>query len=126
MKNMDFKIFCLGNEFIKEDSLAKKVGEELGDKFDVFMIKDSFQLMEGLSGKFAKEGEEIIVLDVVENLNNVRLLDVEDLRVDSILSAHDFDAGFVLKLLRGRNIKIIGIPQSGDFYEIVRQVKKTL
>ena len=97
------KIVCLGNEFIEEDCFAKKVGEILkkgfsskdgSAGFDVVNIKDSFELMGIISS-----GDDFVILDVVEGLDEVRILKVEGLRVDAIMSAHDFDAGFVLGLL---------------------------
>ncbi|MBR9706395.1 hypothetical protein GOV14_05145 [Candidatus Pacearchaeota archaeon] len=115
------KIICLGNEFIKEDSLAKKIGETLGGVFDVFMINDSFQLMEVMQNS---EDEKIFVLDVVSGLNEVKLLNINDLRQDSIFSAHDFDAGFVLKLLGNSDlVKILGIPIEGDMNKIRKSVE---
>ncbi len=101
-------IVCLGNEFMEGDSLAKEVGVLLKEDFDIINIRDSFQLMELLN-----EREDIVLLDVVEGLTNVRELSVEEVRVDSILSAHDFDAGYVLKLV-GSRVKIIGISSEGD------------
>jgi len=109
------KILCLGNEFIKEDSLAKKIASELNE-FDFINIKDSFQLIE----YFNKHNqEEIIILDVVEDILNVRELSIEDLKLNSILSAHDFDASFFIQLLEPK-IRIIGIPQEGDI-EIIKE-----
>jgi len=110
------KIICLGNEFIEGDSFAKSVGKKLRDDFKVINIKDSFQLMGILNG----EGD-FVLLDVVEGLEKVCFIKVEDLRSDAILSAHDFDAGYVLKLL-GEDVKIIGIPMSGDLGSVREKV----
>jgi len=112
------KILCLGNEFIEEDSLAKKVGESLKNDFEVVNIKDSFQLMSLLN----ECEEEIIILDVVKNLSEVKVIGINELRNDSILSAHDFDAGYVLKLI-GKEIKLIGIPMQGDEEEILEKIR---
>ena len=112
------KLICLGNEFIEEDSLAKKIGELLREDFDVVNIKDSFQLMEIISGN-----GDFVLLDVVEEADGVRRLRIEDLRVDSIMSAHDFDAGQVLKLL-DVEVRIIGIPMKGDLKSIGKGVLK--
>ncbi len=103
------KILCLGNEFIEEDSFAKEIGKELAKKgFNAVDIKDSFQLMEEL-----RKENEVVILDVVKDLQDVKLIDVNDLEKNKIISAHDFDAGFVLKLFDGKNIRIIGIPMKG-------------
>ncbi|MFH1521857.1 MAG: hypothetical protein ABIF18_02770 [archaeon] len=114
------KILSLGNEFIAEDSFAKKISDSLPDDFDIINIKDSFQLMEILN-----EVENPIILDVVKGLEKVRLISIDDLRNDSILSAHDFDAGYVLKLI-GKECKIIGIPPEGNFDEIRKEVLEIL
>lgn len=126
------RIVCLGNEFIEGDSLAKKVGEELvKEGFDVLNIKDSFELMGILAsqGEAVSDGrkadDEIIILDVVEGLDEVREIGVEDLRVDSIVSAHDFDAGFVLRLL-GERVGIIGMPRDGDAGGVLEKVLKII
>ena len=118
------KILCLGNEFIKRDSLAKKIGWKLKEREDleIINIKDSFQLMDILRERDKeKGGNDFIILDVVKGLNEVKELGIDDLRQDSILTAHDFDAGYVLKLL-GVKIKIIGIPMYGDEDKILREV----
>lgn len=111
------RILCLGNEFVEEDSLAKEIGNLLGKKgYDVVNIKDSFELMSLLNSE-----NDFIILDVVQGLKKVKEISVEDLRQDNILSAHDFDAGYVLKLIN-KEVRIIGIPQSGDVEEIMEEV----
>ena len=114
------KIISLGNEFIKNDSLAKKVGELLKKDYEVIALKDSFQLMGIIS-----EGREIVILDVVEGFKEVGLIKVSELRNDTILSAHDFDASYVLSL-SGKDIKIIGIPMEGEVEEILLKVRKLI
>lgn len=127
------KILCLGNEFIKEDSFAKSVGSLLErEGFEIVNIKDSFELLNYLPAHPPTEGKEgIVILDVVSGINQVKELNVDDLKVGSITTAHDFDAGFFLKLLSdggesGKNIKIIGIPMKGDVERISGEVKELL
>ncbi len=110
------KILSLGNEFIAEDSFAKKVCNGM----DIINVKDSFELMDLLRG-----GDEIIIIDVVKGLNHVALIRKEDLRQDSILSAHDFDAGFLIELI-DPNVRIIGVPENGDLNKIREEVQSTL
>ncbi len=122
MKN---RVLCLGNEFIEEDSFAKKVGERLSkelEESEFIDIKDSFELLNYLQ----EDNESIFILDVVENLDEVRLLEIEDLKESKIMSAHDFDASFFLKLIgKNKKIKIIGIPMKGDV-EKVKEIVKSL
>jgi len=110
------KLITLGNEFIEEDSLAKKVGALLKNDFEIINIKDSFQLMTILN-----ETQNPIILDVVQNLQEPKIIPVENLRNDSILSAHDFDAGYAIKLVN-KPVKIIGIPTQGNPNEIKQKV----
>jgi hydrogenase maturation protease len=126
MKNIQkIKVLCLGNEFIKEDSFALKIAEELSkeiDNFEFIKIKDSFELV-----NYLQEGDRIIILDVVEGLKESREIGVEDLKDSKIMTAHDFDAGFFLKLIADKkNIKIIGIPMEGDINKIKEKVKEFL
>ncbi len=114
------KIVCLGNEFLKEDCFAKEVGILLEDYYDVINIKDSFELVSIVSS-----GEDFIILDVAQGLEEVVILKLDDLRGDSIVSAHDLDAGFVLKLL-DVDIDIIGIPMSGDAEQIKGEVLRII
>ena len=110
------KIVCLGNEFVEEDCFAKEVGEMLKGDFEVVNVRDSFELMGIISevgGRRSEVGEGFVILDVVEGLSEVVRLKVEDLRADGIVSAHDFDAVYVLKLMDA-DVRIIGIPMSGD------------
>ncbi len=109
------KIIVLGNEFIEEDSLAKKI---FSDREKVIFVNDSFQLMEEVKGE-----DEIVIIDVVSNLKEMKVIGIDDLASGSILSAHDFDAGMVLKLLKP-DVKIIGIPIGMDEKEAREKVKE--
>ncbi|MFH1308014.1 MAG: hypothetical protein ABIH72_04135 [archaeon] len=113
------KILCLGNEFVKEDSLAKEVAGELAE-YNIIMIKDSFQLIEYLNSQ-----EKIVILDVVENLKEVREISLNDLQESKISTAHDLDASFILQLI-GLGVRIIGIPQYGDKEMIKKDIKEKL
>lgn len=114
------KVVCLGNEFIEGDSLAKEVGVLLAGDYEIVNVRDSFELMGIVSS-----GIEFVVLDVVLGLKEVRRIDVQDLRVDSIASAHDFDAAYVLKLMNAE-AQIIGMPMEGDAEEVVVKVRKLI
>ncbi len=111
------KILALGNEFIVEDSFAKKIGNSLRQDFDIIPINDSFQLMEILNNP----NEDFVLIDVVNNLKQVCEIKLNDLQTNSILSAHDFDATYILKLLN-KKVKIIGIPMTGNLKQIKQKV----
>ncbi len=117
------KILCLGNEFIKEDSLAKEIGKELAKEvYGIINIKDSFQLISELNNN----PDEIIILDVAEGIKEVKLLKIEDLSDNNIITSHDIDAQFILKLFKNKNISIIGISMNGEVMSIKKNVKTLL
>ena len=99
------KILVLGNEFIEEDSFAKNISNFLKKDHKIIKINDSFQLLEELQ----KSSKKIII--VVKNLEELKILKIEDLKHNNILSAHDLDASFFLQLLNP-SVKIIGLPQN--------------
>ena len=119
------KVLCFGNLFIKEDNLAVEIGKKLHVKGVNFEIcKDVDPLLE-------QDSEEVIILDVVKGLDAPRLFDnLDDFDVRRMFSLHDFDVGFVLRLLqevgRIKKVRIIGIPQQGNKKLIKEQVKKLL
>jgi Ni,Fe-hydrogenase maturation factor len=119
------KILALGNEFIKEDSFAKELSKliNISGKNKIINIKDSFQFLEEIQSK-----EKFIILDVVQNLKQVKLLQISDLDNNSILSAHDMDASFFLQLLKP-NVRIIGLPQNPkkeEISKIISDVEKLI
>jgi Ni,Fe-hydrogenase maturation factor len=121
MKN---KILCLGNEFIEEDSFALKVAGELTTELpniQFLNVKDSFQLME-----FLNVYDNVTVLDVVSGLKDVKIIGIDELSENKIMTAHDFDAGFVMRLFENKSLKIIGIPMKGNIVNIKENVKKLI
>ncbi len=119
------KILVLGNEFIEEDSFAKEIAKSLSEQHKIIDIKDSFQFLDEIQNKEPENSKEIIIIDVVQNLKEVKLLKIEDLSENKILSAHDMDASFFLQLLNP-DVKIIGIPQKGDKERILKEIKEKL
>ncbi|MFZ5954886.1 MAG: hypothetical protein ACOYT4_00510 [Nanoarchaeota archaeon] len=114
------KILCLGNEFIEQDSSAKKIGEELADLgYEVILIQDSFELILHLKEK------DIIILDVAENLNHVQELKIDELKDNPTLTAHDFDAQFILKLLNA-DVRIVGVPCGCNTNEAIKEINYLL
>ena len=117
------KILIFGNPHLKEDNLAIKVCEYIKQqmpeqRLEFIEIKDTFQLLN-------ENLENSIVIDVVQNLEKVQIINPEQLKNSSIQTAHDFDAGFFIKLTKQKP-RIIGIPQQGDVREIAEGVKLIL
>lgn len=112
------KVYCFGNEFIKQDSLAKKLADEIKIK-DVELVKcDS---LEGING-------DIVILDVVKGIKDVTIIyGMDKIKEFHPISAHDFDIGTELKLRKAvgeiGKVIIIGIPMKGNKEEIKEKVK---
>lgn len=117
------KIYCFGNEFLENDSLAKNIVDSI-DIEDVEFIKcddPSEILLE----------EEIIILDVAEGIEDVMLIeDIDQLKNSSITSLHDFDLSFFLKLMKRidqlKKVKIIAIPMKGDVKDKIENMIRSL
>ena len=114
------KVLCFGNEFVEEDSLAKKLADELKIDGVEFIKCDS---LEGIKG-------DIVILDVVKGLNEVRMIPLEKIKDFHPVSMHDFDLGTELKLRKAvkeiGNVKIIGIPMQGDLENIKQGIIKLI
>jgi len=118
------KILVLGNEFIQEDSFAKEIAKELAQNHEIVNIKDSFQFLDEIQNK----SDELTIIDVVQNLQEVKILKINDLSENKILSAHDMDASFFLQLLNP-DVKIIGLPQNprkDNKLEIIKNIQSHL
>jgi len=118
------KIFCFGNEFVKQDSLAKEVVDELKIQ-GVEFVKCS-----SVDGLLNEKGD-LVILDVVKGINEVITFnDLNRLKNKKICSLHDFDVAFFLKLMKElkqiNKIIIIGIPQQGDKEKIKSQLRDLL
>lgn len=124
------KVYVFGNRDLPEDSATFKVAEKLGKDFvDIQFVE--VKLNENLP--FA-DGDDVVILDTVAGLTEVKVLGLEDL--DKLImfprnSVHDFDLGFQLKYLKklGKlgNIKIIGLPQTGKInYDSIHSILRKL
>lgn len=117
---MNRKIFVFGNEFISEDSFAVEIAKSLGVVFVHCRSPDE------LLGE-----SDIVILDVVKGISDVvEITDVSKLKVNKLVSAHDFDLGYYLNLMKEmgqlKRVVIIGVPEKGDKREIVIKVKGML
>ena len=117
------KVFCFGNEFVKEDSLAREIADELKIDGVEFIKCES-------TPEFIRQNGKII-LDVVQMLKEPRIISVDELaEPKTVCSLHDFDLGYELKLLKEigelGEIKIIGIPMQGDKEKIKKEIKNLL
>ena len=118
-------VLCFGNEFLPEDSLAKKLAEEIKLKGVRFVKSDNVDELLDYEGK-------LVILDVVKDLKKVSYFGIEDIEVDKIFTSHDLGLDFFLKIMKligkTKDITIIGIPQKGDEeqckYEVIKLLKR--
>ncbi len=118
------KIYCFGNEFIKEDALAKEIIDELEIPEVQFIRSEQPEELMELEGK-------IIIMDVVKNIKEVTIIkNIDQLEARGIISLHDFDLGFFLKLLKAidvvKEVVIIGLPIKGKAKNLAKTVEKTI
>jgi hydrogenase 3 maturation protease len=117
-------LLCFGNPYLEEDNLAINIADSL--------IKDRIKGLEIIKCISPDEilsytDKDFYILDVVKDAEEVMLIDdIDRLKTANMVSLHDFDLGFFLKLMKetGRidKIKIIGIPQSGDISTLKKDI----
>jgi Ni,Fe-hydrogenase maturation factor len=122
---MNVIVLCYGNEFLKEDSLAKEVADEISIPGVDFIKSDS------LNDILSYKAEDIFILDVIKNSDKVILIeDPDQLKAHKMVSLHDFDLAFFLKLMKGlgnlNRVKIIGIPPRGNKQKISTRIRSLL
>ena len=114
------KIYCFGNEFLDYDSLAKELADQISLPGIEFIRCNSPE-------DIFLEEKHIIILDVVEGIDKTILItDPDQLKDNNIVSLHDFDLSFFLKLMKEtkqiKKISIIGIPMKGDKQKIKKEI----
>ena len=116
-------VYVFGNELVAPDVRAKRLAGLLKNDLPgvtFVMCDDPCQLIDRPAG-------QLVILDVVENADEVVLLrDVDRLASRRIVSLHDFDLAFFLKLLERtgaiKEVVIIGIPLEGALEGIKEDV----
>jgi len=122
---MKKKIFCFGNEDFTGDEVAKNLAKKITNKSFEFIFSNS-------TNDILNIEEELIILDVVKGLKQVKLLtQIDDLILENTVSCHDLDLGFYLKLLKEigkiNTVKIIGLPfENFDYNYLQTEVEKIL
>ncbi len=123
------KVFVFGNEFFEGDEVPKKIA--------LLIIRENKQInFEFIFAESPNEilnaKEELIILDVVKGITEVKLLDnIDDLILANSVTCHDLDLGFYLKLMKQigqiTHVKIIGIP-FGDlnYIKLQKDIEKIL
>jgi Ni,Fe-hydrogenase maturation factor len=122
-------VLCFGNEFVKEDSLAKILADTLSIDGFIFQKCDKVEEVQRFREK--NPNETIIILDVIKDVKKpILITDLDQLKTTSSVTLHDFDLAFFLKLLDKTgelgDFKIIGIPMEGDKITIIDPIKKLI
>lgn len=124
------KVYVFGNWDLEFDNNALKITEKLSkdlDSLEFIEIKPNQDI--------SFEGEDnVVILDVIEGLKDVRVFDekhIDRLVLSPRNSVHDFDLGFQLKYLKKlgkiKNVKIVGLPMTGDVdYNSIHSIFKKL
>ena len=117
-------VLCFGNPDVREDSLALELANEL--------VLEGYKFVKCTRAELLLEykNKNIIILDVVKNLKEVKEVSVDSIAAEKLFTTHDFDLGHFLKLMKElkliKNVKIIGMPQFGDKVKIKEDIIKLL
>ncbi|MFH8080342.1 MAG: hypothetical protein QXO84_00460 [Candidatus Aenigmatarchaeota archaeon] len=120
------KILVFGNPLVRKDSLPPSLISNLQKMFPHIEFKE-FDAVEDLQ----KEGRNLYILDTVEGIKKVELItNIDVLEANKIISVHDFDLAYTLKLLKNTNlidrVTIIGVPVDISKEEALKQVKEVI
>ncbi|MFH1650326.1 MAG: hypothetical protein ABIA93_07320 [Candidatus Woesearchaeota archaeon] len=112
-------IYVFGNEYLQEDSMARKVSEHLDVSVMHCRSPDDLLDVQG----------EMVILDVVKGTDKPIVLHGTDkIKTRNLVSMHDFDLGYFFKLLKelGQepSVTIIGVPEKGDPELIAKEVRE--
>lgn len=126
MARPERKILVFGNPLVKKDSLPIRLLPELRQAFPEIEFKE-FDAVEDLQN----EGKILYILDSVEGINKVEVItDIDLLLVSKIYSVHDFDLGYVLKLMKKmgmvEQVAIFGVPTSMRKDQAVKQLRQKI
>ncbi|MBW2972587.1 hypothetical protein KY359_06125 [Candidatus Woesearchaeota archaeon] len=117
-------LLAFGNPYLNEDNLALHVADSI--------IEDRIKGVEVIKCLSPEEvlnytDRDFVILDVVKDLEAVTIIDdIDRLKAGGMVSLHDFDLGFFLKLMKEtgklEKVRIIGIPQKGKVQDIKKKV----
>jgi len=114
------KVYCFGNEWVKEDSLAKELADELAIDGVQFVKCDDVEDLE----------EGAVILDVARTAKIRVVTDPDVFKELNPISAHDLDLAFFLKLMTEmgtiKNFKVICLPMGMDKEEAKKELRKLL
>ena len=90
------KILVFGNSLVEEDKIALEIMPVLRKKFPSIQFVE-FDAVEEIQ----EHGKDLVIIDAVKGLEKIRVIENLDLiETDSIVSMHDFDLAYNLKLMK--------------------------
>ena len=115
------KVYIFGNEDLKEDGLAFKVAKKLKNKIE----KVSFiKVMPNADLPFTDE-KFTVIMDTAFGIDEItEITDLDNFKLSSSSTVHDFDLAFQLKYLRkiGRlgRVLVIALPMNKEKIDYLR------
>ena len=108
------KILVFGNPLVPQDSLALRILPKLRKKFP----QVEFIELDGIDDLY-EYGRNLVLLDVAAGIRKGSIVDdLDDLELPRVVSMHDFDLAWNLKILLKAgmidSVKIVAIPQDMD------------
>jgi len=115
------KILVFGNPLVPQDSLALRILPALRKKFPQI----EFIELDGIDDLY-EYGRNLTILDVAAGIRKVSIVDdLDDLELPRVVSMHDFDLAWNLKILLKAgmidSVKIVAIPQKMDEKKALEQ-----
>lgn len=122
-------VFVLGNEFFEPDALALKVSRRLEKKMRARGVR--FKKVSDAAELFKKRARPAVILDVVKGVKKVTVFETpKRYVVGKRVSAHDFDYGFLAKIMsavgESPRALVIGIPFGCEEEKAAREVEKVI
>jgi len=108
------QILVFGNPLVPSDSLALRILPALRKKFPQI----DFIELDGIDD-LQDYGRDLVILDVAKGIRKVSIVkDLDDLELPRVISMHDFDLSWNLKILKKAgmidSVRIIAVPQGMD------------
>jgi len=120
------KVYLVGNELVKEDSLPIELKEDLVKMFPNILFEE-FDPTENLP----EDSSNLVLIDTVMGISvPVVFTDIDVFSSQKAYSMHDFDLGWQLKLYKKlkmiEKVSIIGIPMGMEKTLILEKIKPLL
>jgi hypothetical protein len=117
------KVYLVGNELVKEDSLPIELKEDLSGMFPNILFEE-FDPTENLP----EDSSNLVLIDTVMGISvPVVFTDIDVFSSKKAYSMHDFDLGWQLKLYKKlkmiEKVSIIGIPMGMEKTLILEKIK---